>query len=195
MQDFKQISVIEGPHHKVIVENPTDYQLIGLGDQGAVFLLSHDQCVKIYAKKINAKREAKAYRMCKGSGYFPKLIESGPDYNILEYINGVTLDDYIKAKGILPVFITAQLVSVIKVMKLSGFTRLDIPVRHILVAENECIKIIDLVNSYILNSDKPHLLFRFFKKSGLLEIFLSQVKMADEGLYAEWKAGMREYDP
>jgi predicted Ser/Thr protein kinase len=186
MEDFKAISVKEGPNHRVQFHNPTGYSLLGLGDQGAVFLLDSGRCVKIYAKEKNARKEAGVYKRCGHSFILPKLYECGPNYLILEYIRGLPLDEYIGEKAGIPFSLSIQLVYAIREMMRLGFTRLDIPMRHILVTGQDAVKVIDHVNSFTLKSPKPSSLFKAFKKMGLLELFMEHVKHIDKELYAKW---------
>lgn len=188
MEDFRKITVRKGSGHKVSVNNPTTLEMIGSGDQGAVFLLSPEYCVKIYGKSSYARQEARAYRACKRSMYFPRLVESGSNYNIMEYVKGMSLKNYIRQKGEITFSITVQFVMAIKEMKKQGFSKLDIPPRHIIVTDTGHIKIIDLVNSYRTNKGMPFALLTYLRKQGLLETFLSQVYRIDQELYQEWAA-------
>ena len=185
--DFRSISVKKGAGHKVSVDNLTEYPLIGLGDQGAVFLLDRDRCVKIFASKKDVKKELKAYHTGRHSPFLPKIFESGPNYIVMEYIRGMPFDEYLRLKGFIPFEITARLVSAIKEMKLLGFRRLDVSMRHIIVTDNEAIKLIDHVNAYTINSKIPLSLFTCLTESGMLQSFMEQLKHTDIKLYNEWR--------
>lgn len=186
MEDFRDIKVMEGQNHRVQVRNPTAYPLIGLGDQGAVFLLGPGRCVKIFANAKEAGREAAAYRKCRRSPLLPRLFEYGPNYLVMEYVRGQPLDEYIKAKAGIPFSLSMQIVNAIKEMKRLGFKRLDVSMRHILVGSRNTLKVIDHVNSFALRSPKPSSLLRALRDMGLLETFLGHVKVIDRELYLKW---------
>lgn len=192
MEDFKEISVAEGLNHRVQVCNPTVYPLIGLGDQGAVFLLDSDKCVKIYAKEKYARKEAEVYRKCGNSSILPRMFEYGPNYLIMEYIRGQPLDEYIKSKARIPFSLSIQIINTIREMKGLRFTRLNVPMRHILVTGQDTLKVIDHVNSFTLRSSKPGYLFKALDSMGLLGSFLEHLKIIDEELYHEWNGEMKE---
>ncbi|MFJ5714132.1 hypothetical protein [Neobacillus sp. NPDC093127] len=52
--------VIKGKR-TVVVDNPTNFPLIGIGAQGAVYRISEEQCVKLYGNLKHAKREHHGY--------------------------------------------------------------------------------------------------------------------------------------
>ncbi|MGZ4161268.1 MAG: hypothetical protein ACXVNF_10815, partial [Neobacillus sp.] len=64
MEDFESIRVVSRRKgDKVeVVHNPTSYPLIGRGNQGAVFKISSDQCVKIFPKPMHAQSESEALK-------------------------------------------------------------------------------------------------------------------------------------
>ena len=95
MKDIKSIIVTPRKGDIVkIVNNPTSYPLVGRGREGAVFKISSDQCVKIYAKQRCAKNEGKVLIAAQESRIVPKLYEVGENYIIMEYIEGPSLDQY-----------------------------------------------------------------------------------------------------
>lgn len=99
MEDFTSICVEKGEKVEV-VHNPTSYPLIGRGKQGAVFKISSDRCVKIYAKKKNVLNESKVLKAAQESPIVPKLYEVGTNYIVMEYIEGPSLTKYLKSEGV-----------------------------------------------------------------------------------------------
>ncbi|MEY9870482.1 serine/threonine protein kinase [Peribacillus sp. B2I2] len=188
MNDFSSITVTRrGKEEELVVNNPTSYPLIGKGIQGAVFKLTEDRCVKIFLKPKNVKKEKEA--MIKGQGlpFMPKFFESGPNYIIMEYIDGPSLRDYLKEQGTISESITQQLVSMKKEMKRLGFTNLDrCVIRHIFVDNQQVLKVVDHANSYDWKPI-PVRLLDSLSELGLIDPFLQQVKVLDSELYSEWK--------
>ena len=62
MEDFKSITVTKGVK-TLEIHNPTNYPLIGMGAQGAVFKLSEDKCVKIYSDPYKQKWKMKLLKL------------------------------------------------------------------------------------------------------------------------------------
>lgn len=187
MNDFSSITVTRrGKEEELVVNNPTSYPLIGKGIQGAVFKLTEDRCVKIFLKPKNVKKEKEA--MIKGQGlpFMPKFFESGPNYIIMEYIDGPSLRDYLKEQGTISESITQQLVNMKKEMIRLGFTNLDrCVIRHIFVDNRQVLKVVDHANSYD-RKPIPVRLLDSLSELGLIDPFLRQVKVLDSELYSEW---------
>ncbi|MDQ0884707.1 serine/threonine protein kinase [Peribacillus sp. V2I11] len=188
MENFKSIIVTHRKGEKVeIVHNPTSYPLIGRGKQGAVFKISSDQCVKIYAKDGNALKESKVLKAAQESNIVPKLYEVGANYIIIEYLEGPSLFEYLKANQVLSEKVTNQILFLLKEMKRLKFTRLDSRLNHIIVTKEGELKVIDLVSHFKKKVDHPEFLMKHLKRLGLLSSFLEQVKNIDPQSYLEWK--------
>jgi RIO-like serine/threonine protein kinase len=181
MKDFKSIIVKRKRGQEVaVVENPTPYPLIGKGYQGAVFKLSDNRCVKVYARKKDVQRESKALAALQDSLIVPKLYEVGTNYIVMEYIDGTSLRYFLKAAGSLPEHITKQLLLIIKEMERAKFTQKDASLRHVIVTKEGDLKIIDLVHAYAKSQNhQPKRLFKGLRSLGLLTTFLEQVKEID----------------
>lgn len=188
LEDIKSIIVTNKKGEKVsIVHNPTSYPLIGKGKQGAVFKISPDKCVKIYAKKGNASKEGKVLKASQESPIVPRLYEVGENYIILEYIEGPSLFQYLKENRNLTDKITNQILFILNEMKRLKFTRLDSRLNHIIVTKQGDLKVIDLVSHFKKKVDYPEFLTKHLKRLGLLSTFLNQVKRIDPQSYKDWK--------
>ena len=95
LKDYKKISVKRMKDKNLIIKNHTPYPLIGAGTQGAVFKISDDRCIKIFAKPAQAALEYNTYKSAQDSPIMPKLFEVGKNYIVIEYIKGATLLDYL----------------------------------------------------------------------------------------------------
>ncbi|MEW5597093.1 hypothetical protein ABGT24_27125 [Peribacillus frigoritolerans] len=190
MDDFKSISVVrEGDHEVEIVYNPTSYPLIGKGKQGAVFKISADQCVKIYAKQEHALSEGAVLKAAQESGIAAKLYEVGEKYVIMEYIEGHSLKQYLESKSDITEDLVKKILFLLKEMKRLKFTRLDARLDHIIITKENELKVIDLVYSFSFKKQcsLPERLLKGLRKLGLLSLFLEQVKKLDPEFYGEWK--------
>lgn len=187
MHDFRVITVTKLPDQRMVINNPTQYALLGQGAQGAVFKISRDRCVKIYAANELTDREYSSYQAAKRSPLAPKIYGKGPNFLIMEYLNGRTLDDFLRRMGTIPRRITKIILHILREMKRLHFTRIDFFLRHIFIDKDYQPKIIDLVNSYTIRDPFPSLLFGDLKALGLLKAFLQQVRELDPMIYHEWK--------
>jgi predicted Ser/Thr protein kinase len=194
LDDFKAISIKKGSDGKHLdVNNPTSYQLIGKGYQGAVFRLNEEQCVKIYIHSRDADSEAKALRALQERAIAPKVFETGPNYIVMEYLKGPNLKTYLRQQGSISESISQQILVILKEMKRAGFTRLNkSPLQHFIVTEQEVLKVIDLAGVY-RHTKYPFAtyLFQNLRDLGLLNTFLGHAKKLEPKMYDEWKQTMK----
>lgn len=191
-EDFRKIVIYneidqEGKRKRVVV-NPTSYEKIGKGRQGNVFKISAEHCVKIYLKTEDAESESRALKAVEGSPFFPVMFEQGPNYIVMEYVEGISLDDYLMGSSSMPMVITREILAMLKEMRRLKLTRLDAKLRHIIVTPSGKLKVIDHVNSFIKKYDKPIFILEGLESLGLKQEFLKQVKKLDEALYRKWNS-------
>lgn len=170
-----------------IKEIETKNELIGYGSQGKVYKMSPDRCIKIYLREKHAKREAKALRSAASSRFFPKIYETGPNYIVMEYIEGKALNNYLEEEGKLSKPIIKEIVMMLKEMERLNFTRVDARLRHIIITKENEVKVIDHVNSFKIISKYPKHLFRGLKQLGYLQFFLEEANKFDSKLCMRWK--------
>jgi RIO-like serine/threonine protein kinase len=185
MEDFKSITVTKG-EKSLEIHNPTNYPLIGMGSQGAVFKLSEEKCVKIYSDTVQAQMEEEALQAGKHLPFMPKVYDSGSNYVVMDYFNAPTLKEYLRNCTYIPESITKKLLSILKGLKEANFTMVDAPLRHIFVLDNEELKVVDHVNGFKRNHPVPLKLLRDLKIILLKDSFLSQVKKLEPDTYKEW---------
>jgi predicted Ser/Thr protein kinase len=186
MEDFKSIAVTKG-EKSLEIHNPTNFPLIGMGTQGAVFKLSEEKCVKIYSDTIQAKMEKEALQAGQHLPFMPKLYDSGSNYVVMEYFNAPTLKEYLRNCLYIPESITKKLLSILSGLKKAKFTMIDAPLRHIFVLENEELKVVDHVNGFKRNHPVPLKLLRDLKLILLKDSFLSQVKKLEPETFKIWE--------
>ncbi|MDQ1145681.1 putative Ser/Thr protein kinase [Bacillus sp. SORGH_AS 510] len=191
MADYKSIKVTKGLK-TLEIDNPTDYPLIGMGAQGAVFKISEEKCVKIYTDPLQAKMEAEALKAGQHLSFFPRVFKTGSNFIEMEYFNAPTLKEYLRNCTYIPESITKKLLDVLREMKKTKFTMLDAPLRHIFVLENEELKLIDHVNAFKRNHPIPLKLLRDLNIILLKESFLSQVKKLEPETFETWQKYFNE---
>jgi predicted Ser/Thr protein kinase len=191
MVDFRLIKVTKGPK-TLLIDNPTNYPLIGMGAQGAVFKLSEERCVKVYSNTLQAQMELEALKAGQHLPFFPRLYEYGENYIVMEYFNAPTLKEYLRNNTYIPESITKKLLNILSEMKKAQFTMVDAPLRHIFVLENEELKVIDHVNAFKRVHPVPLKLLRDLNMMLLKESFLSLVKKMEPGTYKMWQQYFNE---
>lgn len=195
MDNFRSISVtaeIVGGKKQLKVRNPTGYPMIGIGAQGAVFRLSSDRCVKIYEDSRTAFWETKALKAADGGAYFPKLYQSGPNFVVMEYLQGPTLKDYLAERPGLSESFAAQLHGIVKEMRRLKFSRIDTRSGHIIVTDGGKLKVIDHSGAYRTIRRAPFMLFKSLERDGGLRVFLKYVAEHDPKLYGKWREKRKE---
>lgn len=191
MEDFRFINVTKGVK-TLEIDNPTNFPLIGMGAQGAVFKLSEERCVKIYSNTLQAKMELEALEAGQHLEFFPRLYEYGENYIVMEYFNAPTLKEYLRNCTIIPESISKKLLYLLSEMRKAQFTMVDAPLRHIFVLENEELKVIDHVNAFKRVHPVPLKLLRDLNIMLLKESFLSQVRNFEPGTYETWQKYFNE---
>lgn len=186
MHDFSAIMIKPGTSTKIIVENKSNYPLIGKGAHGAVFRVDENKCVKIYVDKSYCESEGKVYTIAQDSTIVPRLYEIGENYILMEYIDGLSLEEYLKKKGRVSNRIAKQLVFMIREMERLGFTRKDSALRHIILDKHKHLKVIDIIWAYTMEASIPSKMLRELKERGFLMDFIEKVKEIDMDLYNIW---------
>jgi predicted Ser/Thr protein kinase len=186
MVDFELIKVTKGPK-TLLIDNPTNYPLIGMGAQGAVFKLSEERCVKIYSNTLKAQMELEALKAGQHLAFFPRLFGYGDNYIVMEYFNAPTLKEYLRNCSYMPESITRKLLYILGEMRNAQFTMVDAPLRHIFVLGNEELKVIDHVNAFKRIHPVPLKLLRDLNMMLLKESFLSQVRKFERDTYQTWQ--------
>jgi predicted Ser/Thr protein kinase len=161
------------------------HNLIGQGRQGAVYRVDEEKCVKIYGNQSHFVKEREVLQACQHLPFIPKVYETGPNYILMEYLNGPDLNAFLKRQSTLAEEVTKNLLAILVAMKKFGFKRIDAPLRHVFIT-NQGFKLVDHVYSFSKKQDRPLELFRNLHERDFLDSFLEQVKAIDPMTYAEW---------
>ena len=184
--DFRNIPVLSGGSgNGVKVDSAITQTLIGKGHQGAVYRVSEDTCVKLYGKTEHANQEKMVLLSSQDLPFIPKVLETGPNYILMEYLLGPDLNTFLKKQSVLSEDITRRLLYILKIMEKSGFKQIDAPLRHIIITRNG-FKLVDHVYSFSREQKRPLELFKDLRERNFLDSFLEQVNAIDPGTYAEW---------
>ncbi|MGG0670409.1 AarF/UbiB family protein [Lederbergia citrisecunda] len=185
MEDFK--SIVSKNNGKVSLKDFKDYKVIGKGNDGSVFQLTPDRCVKVFGNEETKKLEMHAMQKGQSSSIIPRLYEHGPNYIVMEYVKGISLPQYLKKEKQLPEEIVGKILALFVEMKRIGFGRIDTEVRHILFNEAMEIKVIDLKRAFGSVRTTPTKFIKGIKKKGYGNEFMYHVKNLNPPLYKKWK--------
>lgn len=168
----------------VEVNNPTSYQMLGKGHQGAVFQIDESRCVKIYCSKIDLIRELHALQLGGKIGICPIVYFWGENYIVMEYLTDPSLLEYLQQNP-LNKELAAKIVNLLDLFEKAGFNRFDHSGRHIYVSPKGTMKIIDVV--HIIKPQPVYLPKKLITDMGVnAEEFVQFVKEISPKWYKRW---------
>ena len=185
MEQFK--SMVSRTKGTIKIKDLKSYKLIGKGADGSVFQINSDRCVKVFQDTETKALELRALQAGQSSRYIPTLYEDGSNYIVMEYVNGISLSEYLKKEKQLPKQIVIKILAMLADLKIIGFDRCDTEVRHILFDEKMELRIIDLKRAFGSVRTTPTKLMKGLKKKGHLDEFMNHVKELNPVVYEEWK--------
>lgn len=160
-------------------------QFIGKGIHGKVYKIDSKTCIKIFNKEEFFEKELQTLKMAQGNAHFPELYCFGNKYIVREFIDGIELDNYLKANP-LTLDISGKLICLYEAMYKVGFSRLDTIIFHIFITKDGNLRLIDTARVMKKKSSYPKILLDGLKKLGYKETFLSHVKELRFDLYQKW---------
>ena len=184
MEDFTSITITRGPTDSVI-HNPTSYPLIRKSTHYAIFKLSKNQCVYIYANSDRAERVQRIIQTTKYLTCFPQIHQFGPNYIVMELFEGNTLKDYLHGCMYIPESITKKLLKLLKKIRKDGFRLSDISASQIFIVNDE-LKINFPRRAYAKRHLIPTTLLKDLHHLLLKESFLMQVHHLAPRAYQLW---------
>lgn len=168
-------------------------EFLGKGHEGAVYLTPEGYALKIFYKEKKAKDEVKILELVNTSRFFPKVLFIAHNMVLREYVSGVTLQKYIKEKG-LSYNLSCEIVDLIEDFKRMKFKRLNIRNAHIFVDENEKIKVIDPRKIFTKNTPYPKDIIKVLVNQNVFDDFLKHVIEYKPDLLKYWIEGYDYYN-
>jgi putative serine/threonine protein kinase len=170
-----------------------DLQFIGKGVHGQVYRINHSSCIKIFNEPEVKTLEMTILQKAANEPRFPKVYESGPNYLIREYIEGIPLSAYLR-KYPLTEAISSQLIEIFKVFEKLHFTCLDIGLNNLIITPDGLVRVIDPVGLKRVVRVYPKKMLSHLKKIGIQETFLKHVKKMKPELYQKWMEHSEDQD-
>ncbi|MFS0577474.1 protein kinase family protein [Sporosarcina sp. 179-K 3D1 HS] len=122
-------------------------QHIGTGRSAFVFRIkSTMKAMKVYfpAFAYLAKEETEIYRRLQDLTYYPSVYESGPNYIVMDYIEGHTLFECLSCGKIITSAHMKEIDHALSLAATRGLNPSDIHLRNIFITDADEIKIIDV---------------------------------------------------
>jgi predicted Ser/Thr protein kinase len=160
-------------------------QLLGSGNQGKVYKIDSQRCIKVFKNTEECKDELESLILAQRDKHFPKLYAYGENYIIREYIAGIELNKYL-SKNKLTYDISSKILALYDAMAKVGYNRLDSALFHIFITEAQELKIIDTSKAIKLHVIYPDIIIRSLDKYGYKKQFLQFVKETRPDLYLKW---------
>lgn len=165
---------------------------MGKGHEGAVYLTPEGYALKIFYKKKKAKDEVSILELVKESRFFPKVVFIAGNMILREYVEGVTLLDYLKENG-LSYNLSCEIIDLVEDFKKMKFKRINIRNAHIFVDKNEKIKVIDPRKIFSKNTPYPKDIIKILVKLDLFDDFLKNVTQYRPDLLQYYADGYNYY--
>lgn len=159
--------------------------LLGKGKEGAVYLTPEGFALKIFYKKKNAEKEVEILEKVQDSRFFPKVLFIANNMVLREYVEGITLKEYIEKNG-LSEKLSREIIDLIEDFKRLKFTRINIRNAHIFVDKNENIKVIDPRKTYEKITPYPKDIIKILSDLNIFEDFLKHLLAYKDDLINYW---------
>lgn len=172
--------------------NLLDCKFLGRGHNGAVYLLPNGKVIKICFTEESCRSEYYILSRVKNNKYFPRTYGMSGNYMIRDFVNGVTLKDYIKQNG-LSRDLVIKVVELLEEFKKLKFSKEDIRCKDIMVQPDGNLMIIDPKKFYSKKRDFPRHLSKGLYKLGVLDSFMSILEKEKPSLYKKWNKKIRKY--
>ncbi|MEX2460161.1 MAG: hypothetical protein WD469_02470 [Paenibacillaceae bacterium] len=183
LDKLARIRIAKVPY-QVAIENPTHFQLLGQGKQGAVFQIDEERCVKIYFNNSSLKKELHALQLGGKLDICPKLYLWGDRFIVMEYLDAPSLFDYLQQQPITKP-LTRRIIHLLDCFEQVGFNRFDQSARHIYLLPSGQIKVIDLV--HIIKNSPVWLAEKLIKDMGdQRKQFIDYVQEISPKWYERW---------
>ena len=127
--------------------NLFECKFLGKGHNGIVYMLPDNRVIKICYIMKDFHGESAILKKVNGNKYFPMLYETGGNYMIRDYVDGIPLKNYIKING-LSRELAVEIIEMLKEFERLQFTKIDIRCKDVYVQPDGTLKVIDPQNFY-----------------------------------------------
>lgn len=172
--------------HSYCDKDITNLPLIGQGGQGKVYLLPDHKVIKVFDHRSCCADQLFTLQAAAHSRFFPKVHEYDEYSIIIDYIEGIQLDKYLKNRP-LSKKLAFELVALIREFESLKFKKLDVRLPHIFVQLDESIKVIDPRKSFKDIQPFPYNMLNGLRNRGSLTAFFEFIKPNHPEIYDKWR--------
>lgn len=172
--------------------NLLDCKFLGKGHNGVVYLLPDGKVIKICFDPKSCKKEYLILKKISKNKYFPRVYCMLGNYMIRDYVNGITLTNYIQLNG-LDREVSIKILDLFEEFNKLNFLKEDIRCKDIMIQPDGSLMAIDPKKFYSKERDFPRHLSKGLNKLGVLDSFLSVVKEEKPDLYRKWNKKINNY--
>lgn len=184
--------IIYDEYIKNFSTNLLDCKFLGSGHNGIVYLLPNGKVIKICFTEKSCKSEYYILNRIKKNRYFPRTYGMCGNYMIRDFVDGITLKDYIKNNG-MSRDLVLKIVDLLEEFRKLKFAKEDIRCKDIMVQPDDSLMVIDPKKFYSKKRDFPRHLSKGLYKLGVLDSFMSILQIEKPSLYKKWNQKIREY--
>lgn len=130
-----------------VIDHANALLLAGMGRSAFVFKIKNtNKAIKVFFPSLShiALEEAKVYKTVEHIDYFPTLYDSGPNYIVIDYINGYTLFECLTLGIPISEKVIQAVDLALSLARKIGLNPSDIHLRNIFVTQDGDVKIIDV---------------------------------------------------
>lgn len=162
---------IKSAYDRPVAANYKNYQFLGQGRNGRVYLMPDGRAVKVFKKASACKEEYEILKAVEGSRYFPKVFTHTSHYIIREYVGGTNLYEYLNSRTLTRDFVI-RIANLVDELKALGFKKLNLRFSHLFVQKDGSLMLIDPRKSFKQKIPYPKSFLISLWKIGLLGKFL-----------------------
>lgn len=130
-----------------LVSYDDSLELIGTGRSAFAFRIKGtDKAIKLFFPAFShlAKEEAEIYKILQDTDYYPSVFASGPNYIVMDYIEGWTFFECMSSGKLITPTHQEEIEHALSLAKARGLNPSDIHLRNIFITTMGKIKIIDV---------------------------------------------------
>jgi predicted Ser/Thr protein kinase len=192
MRGVSMKNIIYDEYIKDFRTNLLNCKFLGKGHNGIVYQLPNGKVIKICFTEKSCRNEYYILNRIRRNKYFPRTYGMCGNYMIRDFVEGITLKDYIKYNGMSRELVL-KIVDLFEEFRKLKFSKEDIRCKDIMVQPNGTLMIIDPKKFYSKKRDFPRHLSKGLYKLGVLDSFMAILQKEKPSLYKKWDRKVQEY--
>jgi predicted Ser/Thr protein kinase len=166
------VKITSTKNKSILVEYDPSLTLIGKGRSAYVFRISKtNKAMKVFFPKYAhlAKEESDIYKLLQHIPHYPSLYETGPNYLVIDYIEGSTLFECVTKGILISDEVVKEIDMALHLARQEGLNPSDIHLRNLFLTLDKKVKIIDVARfrqakNCIKWGDLKYAFYHYYKK-------------------------------